>query len=54
MKLAPVLSTSVKEDSGVLCLCGLRKEHVADVQAAYARYIRSFHATALYTHVDAM
>ena len=38
MKLAPVLSLCVKDDSGLLCLCGLREEQLPALEAEYAKY----------------
>lgn len=37
MKLAPILAMAVKEDTGTLCLCGLRQENIPDIKEAYAR-----------------
>ena len=35
VRMAPTIASAVREDSGVVALCGLRRDQVADVVAAY-------------------
>ena len=44
MKLAPVLALALKEGDGVLCLTGLREEHVPPLAEQYRRFGVEFEA----------